>query len=487
MSSPEMRAPNVPADAVWNEADMCWEHGPTTAGGEKHGTWRSWYASGAERGVVSFEDGVLDGTETVWTGGNGERPFDDSFAENVARADFLYDRGVLIRQRCFTADGVEVGSDGEPLPERPEGVPADASYIPPAELWVDGPMLGGAPMTGRQRMWHRDGELLSDIGWKDGKHHGSFNTYGYGEHAIEEPGAPVGPPLTRRIQAEYIDGEIRSARFFAWVSEGDEKEEVELAAAAFEGGKLHGPLRWLTRWHMTFSKPIVSIEELELEPSALFQPRRLPGTHRIEADFDHGNAKAIRAFDKKRQPPRSPAPGRELGPGHQPRAARRLPLWRRIRSRRQRTLRRRRSCHGDRRGRRTRREPLQPTAEPHKAAAFALDRFVRSGAMPSMQTFQLSGYGFDCVKNELYDAEDERYFGLGYDGFGDLYLLDVDTGGVRRWGHDRDPWEDGAEFASLDAFAFGILRNELVNQQRIDRAEMESCFTRLGFAWLAPT
>jgi hypothetical protein len=106
--------------------------------------------------------------------------------------------------------------------------------------------------------------------------------------------------------------------------------------------------------------------------------------------------------------------------------------------------------------------------------------------MPSMQTFQLYGYGFDCVKNELYDAADERYFGLGYDGFGDLYLLDVDTGRVRRWGHDRDPWEDGAEFASLDAFAFGILRNELAAQHRIDRAEMEACFSRLGFGWLTP-
>ena len=158
-------------------------------------------------------------------------------------------------------------------------------------------------MTGRQRLWHRDGELLADTGWKDGKHHGTLNTYGYGEHAVEEPGAPVGPPLTRRIEADYVDGELRSARFFAKVSDGD---------------------------------------------------------------------------------------------------------------------------------------------------------------------------------------ADETDFGLRYDGFGDLYLLDVDTGRVRRWGHDRDPWEDGAEFASLDAFAFGVLRSELVHQQRIDQAEAERCFARLGFAWLAP-
>ena len=102
-----------------------------------------------------------------------------------------------------------------------------------------------------------------------------------------------------------------------------------------------------------------------------------------------------------------------------------------------------------------------------------------------MQTFQIYGYGFDCVKNTLYDAEEERYFGLGYDGFGDLYLLDVDTGRVRRWGHDRDPWEDGAELASLDAFAFGILRNELAHEERIDRTAAARCFARLGFEWLA--
>lgn len=491
MVPPTRRAPSIPPDAAWNETDTCWKHGPTTIDGKRHGTWRSWYASGSERGLASFVDGLAHGVDAVWTAGKDETPFDDTFAKSVARAELGYERGVLVGQRCFSADGVEVGSDGVPIPKRPHGVPGDASYIAPAEIWVQGPLLGGAAMTGQQRTWHRDGELLSEIGWRDGKHHGTLATYGYGEHAIEEPGAPVGPPLTRRIHAEYVDGAIGSAMFFAKVRSGGKGEaeaEVELAAMTFDDGKLHGLLHWLTKWHTNISAPIVVVEEigLELDPSTLFQPRKLRGTHRIEADFDRGAVTAIRAFDAKDKRLVLPPPVANWAANTSPEQlagylaggafAHDVTAFFTAADR---------ATELDEDAGRA--ESLfQRLPESHKAAAFALDAFVRRGAMPSMQTFQLYGYGFDCVKNTLHDAEDERYFGLGYDGFGDLYLLDVTTGRVRRWGHDRDPWEDGAEFASLDAFAFAILRNELVHDQRIDRSEVERCFARLGIGWLSP-
>jgi hypothetical protein len=73
---------------------------------------------------------------------------------------------------------------------------------------------------------------------------------------------------------------------------------------------------------------------------------------------------------------------------------------------------------------------------------------------------------------------------LAYDAYGDLYLLDVENGRVLRWAHDRDPFEDGEEFESLDAFAWAMLRLELCSWQRIAATDLGAAFERLGFGWL---
>jgi hypothetical protein len=103
--------------------------------------------------------------------------------------------------------------------------------------------------------------------------------------------------------------------------------------------------------------------------------------------------------------------------------------------------------------------------------------------LPALSRAQLSGYGFDCVKNELYNATDKKYFGLSYTSDGDLQLLDLETGRVLEWVHDSDPFEDDAVFPSLDAYAFAIVRIELAAQKRIPKPDAAAVFKRLGFGW----
>jgi hypothetical protein len=123
-------------------------------------------------------------------------------------------------------------------------------------------------------------------------------------------------------------------------------------------------------------------------------------------------------------------------------------------------------------------ETLPAGARP---AAEALDALVRTGTTPFMgHACSFEAYGFDCVKNELYGADEATYFGLAYDGFGDMYLLDLTTGAVLFYSHEEGTLEEG--FDSLDTFAFAMSRVDAALKGRIAKHELEASFERLGLS-----
>ncbi|MFF2350538.1 hypothetical protein ACFVVL_12215 [Kitasatospora sp. NPDC058115] len=184
------RPTGVPADAEYLQEWELADGGPTwpvwAAGARRDGAptgpWRLWrpdgtlleesgWHDGRRHGTLLryHDDGTLavraehrHGTPVVVTGHRSDRPSRDPFSfdglpEVLRSAVHAYDeQGVRIRQACFAADGTEVTAEGEPVPERPAGVPEIATFWPTgqwsAPRWgKDGRLMGVA------RHWTADG------------------------------------------------------------------------------------------------------------------------------------------------------------------------------------------------------------------------------------------------------------------------------------------------------------------------------------------
>jgi hypothetical protein len=124
-------------------------------------------------------------------------------------------------------------------------------------------------------------------------------------------------------------------------------------------------------------------------------------------------------------------------------------------------------------------ERVAALPEPHRAAVVALDALAQGGKLPESTTCNFTAYGFDTVKNELYGATDARYVGLASDESGSYQFLDVVTGAVLSYEHEGGIFEEERGFASLDEWAFTMMRVELVSQGRVAKADMRELFERL--------
>jgi len=473
-----VRPKSLPKTATWDKKESCWTAVALDAKGKKHGRAQHWYPSGTPRGETDFEKGVQHGVEHVVRGGPGEFAYESGFAEDVHEVFSTLDRGMLVRQRCLDASGNDVGSDGKPLPKRPKNVAADATWLAPLKLWVEGPMAAARPITGEQRRYDSNGRLLADLRYEKGELDGPARLFSYPQTRAYLEEAPKGPPRTVRTEAVFAAGVLESVRCF-------DAEDVELVSATYLVGELHGTLRWRMDLHGDLDKPILEVSHRPIYARSLLRPRPLPGTARVEADFVEGNLTEARSFDADDRLVPPPPPLAGWGEDTKPPGlagyvasgafARDLATY-----------------FGDR-DRNKKPDPDAKRApkvfsqlpEAQREAATAFHALVKAGTFPMLRTCEISAFGFDCVSNELYGAEDARYFGLAYDDYGDMYLLDLPTGRVRRWAHDRDPFEDDEDFESLDAFAFAVVRAELAAEGSIPSESLPALFNRLGFGWYA--
>jgi thioredoxin len=192
------RPAGVATDAEWDEDEELWSQGTNDDSG-KQGTWRFWRADGTfaseaqckddelhgtrrelhEDGTVAFEgsfsDGVRQGTHRFFApkGYSTVRmPFRE-VAANVARIEVDHSsdgRGIALR--AFTADGARcIAATGEPLPERPAALPADAEFDEDERLFISAALKDGN-YHGVVRKWDRNGRLEREMhyeeGWPDG-------------------------------------------------------------------------------------------------------------------------------------------------------------------------------------------------------------------------------------------------------------------------------------------------------------------------------
>ncbi|AKU94091.1 Thioredoxin [Labilithrix luteola] len=476
------RPKQAPTDAEWIPKDKVFRAGPKDAKGRKQGLWREWYPSGRVSGEVNYKDDAEHGGAWWERGEGGESSLDGTFDAKVVRVEQTYDRGVMTGERCFTKGGKVVGSDGKPWPKRPATVPEAASWIHATEAWVEGPLFGN--MNGRQRLWYRDGQLLEDAHYLDGDRHGKSLRYKYGSLTVAS--TLDGPPLTSLVEAEYDKGQLLRAAFFeSDLGKSDDLRVVTvdkpLAVAHFKKGKLHGKLSWNVERHLTLMDPVLKFDDVEVTVDELFGERRVRDLDHVEAEYENGKLVSIRNFDERGKEILPAKPVKDFGQtieretisGYIERGdlARDLAAF----------FPKYAASKIDEDAARAKKAFARLPKE-HQAAAKALDALARGKKFPSLVTTSLDAYGFDTVKNELYGATDDRYFGLAYDGMGNMQFLDLKTGKVLGYEHEEGIFDKRRAFPTLDEWAFAMVRLELVLERRVPAAAMKKLFKRLGLA-----
>ncbi|NMO15885.1 thioredoxin [Pyxidicoccus fallax] len=205
-----IRPPGVPPEAEWDAGDQEWAHGALDDGGEKHGPWRFWRADGTlcnecilqhgkphgafkrfhENGEVSqdgqFVDGALHGART-WYATDGvttERMHENGVSETVRKTVMVYDHGRVIQVRHFDAQGQRVvPGTGEPYPERPASIPAEAEFREDLGQWALVRLDAEGERHGLCQFWTPTGELVWESEYAHGQRSGRYRSSAEGEYA----------------------------------------------------------------------------------------------------------------------------------------------------------------------------------------------------------------------------------------------------------------------------------------------------------------
>ncbi|RKH14791.1 SMI1/KNR4 family protein [Corallococcus sp. CA053C] len=344
---------------------------------------------------------------------------------------------------------------------RPKGVPPEATFDADANLWRD-----GGPSDARERLWiHPSGLLLLDAPRKNGKLDGevkwSLAIHQMSEHAPRVAlqaalGLPKGPNQT--MLATFADGALVEVRFRAGFDFPD------TLRVPLRDGAVDGTVEWVVG---PVDGALFEYAGTTLQAKVFKVPK--PWPHRLTAVFVKGKLKSVAYFAKDGTPLDIPSTtiaewGEDVEAsalsGYIERgdfaadAARFFPKAGRV---------------------------AKPGSEKVRAAPAgrALDDAVTGGGVPVMTiAFDFETYGFDCKKNDLYGANDDKYVGIASDGSGEMFLLDTTTGEVVRYAHEEGTVAPA--FTSLDLLAFSLLRVEAAAKKLIPKAKLSALFKRLG-------
>ena len=93
---------------------------------------------------------------------------------------------------------------------------------------------------------------------------------------------------------------------------------------------------------------------------------------------------------------------------------------------------------------------------------------------PFLSMLNIAQYGFDFEENGLLTDEDhENYLALTCDDYGDMYLLELDTGLVVSYGCDEDILRNDETFDNLDVFLWIMIRLNSVLEGVLDLDDVE--------------
>ncbi|MCE9666804.1 thioredoxin domain-containing protein [Myxococcus stipitatus] len=201
--------PGVHPDAVWDDGDSEWVHGPKDAKGRNHGPYQFWRADGTlcnecvfkngkphgpfkrfhENGEVSqdgeFVNGELHGPRTWYATDSvtTERMHENGVSEKVRKTVMVYDHGRVVGVKHYDAKGQRlVPSTGEPYPERPTSVPEQAELREDLGQWSLVQLNKDGERHGVARFWTQEGELLWEGEFVEGSRKGFYRSLARDEY-----------------------------------------------------------------------------------------------------------------------------------------------------------------------------------------------------------------------------------------------------------------------------------------------------------------
>jgi antitoxin component YwqK of YwqJK toxin-antitoxin module len=221
VAAPRPRPAGVPPTASWVEAVDEWRQCASDETGRPHGPFRSWRGDGSTAEISRFEHGKQVGVsfrlhrdgslfsvapfvDGIPRGDHRRYASDHPGAEQLQRCCVppgawqfrqRYDsRGMVDDGAWFDRAGGRLLSTGEPYPDRPEEVPAEASFDENLGQWEAGVIWDQTGYTGVRRRWSLEGVLRLGEGLSRGKRHGAVRIFA-------EDGAPT-------WEGHYADGRL---------------------------------------------------------------------------------------------------------------------------------------------------------------------------------------------------------------------------------------------------------------------------------------
>lgn len=287
------RPPFVPAAAVWSELEYEWRLNQTDDLGRLHGPFRSWRTDGSPREISAYQHGKQSGPAwkfhpdgSLYSLGcfaeGAERGVHRRYANDEPNGEPLqvccvprgawqlrlsYVGSAGVDRGWFTRDGIRLLDSGEPYPERPAAVPAEAWFNEGLRSWEAGVVFEGEGFTGRRRLWAPDGVLRLVEDLKRGKRHGRVQSF-----------ADNGP---LEWEAHYADGRL-SGSFWAPILPAGHFADARICAQSgwFDGDHATGPWRYFDAAGTVISERDLglALDDRTMSQSAALANTRRPAT-----------------------------------------------------------------------------------------------------------------------------------------------------------------------------------------------------------------
>src|SRR5262245_54114053 len=193
----------IPADAVWEDQIAEWVAGAVDGDGQRqgpahhfradgtlagscvysagvlHGPYKRFHPDGTLAREVTYVDGQQHGRMTAWAhdAPTSERLQSCCVPTGAWQLQIDFQHGSGIGQRWYDRAGVHILPSGNPYPERPAAVPADATFEEEQDRWVQPGRIENGGTEGVWQRWSRDGVLREHDEYHGGRQHGAWRRW----------------------------------------------------------------------------------------------------------------------------------------------------------------------------------------------------------------------------------------------------------------------------------------------------------------------
>jgi hypothetical protein len=212
------RPPALPAAAAFDAESSHWQLAERNSAGALHGAFVTFRASGRPLLRGTYVEGKPEG---IWSRFTDDAPDAEPLRRccvppGARELRSRFRAGVMLDETFYDARGKPLNEDGTPWPERPAGVPEDASYEQSSARFLD--RIRHADDSATLRYFNLDGTLEEELDVTAGRLRARrrFDAEGQcvEETTFDEQGAPHGAYVARFAAGDgpWLDAQIRELR-----------------------------------------------------------------------------------------------------------------------------------------------------------------------------------------------------------------------------------------------------------------------------------